>query len=86
MGEKDRADTLGKLEELKKSYTSGNTKDNKLETTERGVLRVPKGGSDTGGGENEFNSSFPKAPSPRPDSLSSNEDTKGNITDNYPLH
>ena len=86
MGEKERADILGKIEELKKGYNSGNGKDNKVETTEKGVLRVPKGGSDNGGSENEFSSSFPKAPSPRPDSLSSNEDTKGNINYNLPLH
>ena len=85
MSEKERADILGKIEELKKGYNSGNGKDNKLEATEKGVLRVPKGGSDNGASENEFSSSFPKAPSPRPDSLSSNEDTKGNINYNLTL-
>ena len=80
MGEKDRADLLGKVDELKKSYQSENPSNNKQNSsTPNNAPRMPVLGENVSVGDNEVNSSLPKAPSPRPDSLSSNEDGKGKI-------
>ena len=80
MGEKDRADLLGKLEELKKIYQTENSPNAKpINNTSNNSPTVPILGSSVIVGDNEVSSILPKAPSPRPDSLSSNEDTKGKI-------
>ena len=80
MGEKDRADLLGKIEELKKLYqaeTSPNAKQNSNKSNNSPTVPILRSKSSVG--DNEVSSNLPKAPSPRPDSLSSNEDTKGTV-------
>ena len=78
MGEKDRADLLGKVEELRKSYQNENSPNNKQNNTgPSNSSKVPTIGANNSSGELEVSSNLPKAPSPRPDSLSSNEDAKG---------
>ena len=78
MGEKDRADLLGKVEELRKSYQNENPPNNKQNNTgPSNSSKVPTLGANNSSGELEVSSNLPKAPSPRPDSLSSNEDGKG---------
>ena len=82
MGEKDRADLLGKVEELRKSYQNENDPNNKQNNTAiNNVPKVPTLGANVNVGDHEAPSNLPKAPSPRPDSLSSNEDAKGNSSD-----
>ena len=81
MGEKERAEILGKLDALKKSYNPYVNKDNKqlnINSKSSEKLTVPAQATTGGGaGEHESYANLPKAPSPRPDSLSSNEELKG---------
>ena len=77
--ENERADTLAKLEYLKANFNSNNkTEDKKLSTNLLGAARVQTPCTvKSGEGEADSTNNIPKAPSPRPDSLSSNEDNKG---------
>ena len=79
MGEKERADLLGKLEDMKKCYNSGGIIDNKQNSVIPGTSNGSGGNINASGIDTESNSALPKAPSPRPDSLSSNEELKGNV-------
>ena len=53
--------------------------DNKQNSVIPGKSNGPGGSTNASGIDTESNSALPKAPSPRPDSLSSNEELKGNI-------
>ena len=84
MGEKEKADILGKLEYLKKNYRSDNGKDSNQvsnNSVASETLKLPTRATTSGAGDNDSNCNLPKAPSPRPDSLSSNEEIKGNKCD-----
>ena len=79
MVEKERADTLAKIEYLKANFNSNNkTEDKKLSANLLGATRVQISSTvKRDEGETDSTNNIPKAPSPRPDSLSSNEDNKG---------
>ena len=77
MGEKDRAELLVIIENLKKSFKSDNTNNSQQGCPATEKLPLPTASINGGGGEKESSSCIPKAPSPRPDSLSSNEEIKG---------
>ena len=68
-----------KLEDMKKCYNSGGIIDNKQNSVIPGSSNGSGGNTNASGIDTESNSALPKAPSPRPDSLSSNEEIKGNI-------